>query len=71
MGKDTIIDQLKSPLIRNELIKTIKEIDTKSIALTLHKLLDSQLTDKDVFTVKLEIIKKMEELKSELIVGNP
>uniref|UniRef100_A0A6H2A6I8 Uncharacterized protein n=1 Tax=viral metagenome TaxID=1070528 RepID=A0A6H2A6I8_9ZZZZ len=71
MGKDTIIDQLKSPLIRNELIKTIKEIDTKSIALTLHKLLDSQLTDKDVFTVKLEIVKKMEELKSELIVGNP
>ena len=68
MGKDTIIDQLKSPLIRNELIKTIKEIDTKSIALTLHKLLDSQLTDKDVFTVKLEIIKKMEELKSELLV---
>ena len=69
MGKDTIIDQLKSPLIRNELIKTIKEIDTKSIALTLHKLLDSQLTDKDVFTVKLEIVKKMEELKSELIQG--
>jgi len=68
MGKDTIIDQLKSPLIRNELIKTIKEIDTKSIALTLHKLLDSQLTDKDVFTVKLEIVKKMEELKSELLV---
>jgi len=69
MGKDTIIDQLKSPLIRNELIKTIKEIDTKSIALTLHKLLDSQLTDKDVFTVKLAIVKKMEELKSELING--
>ena len=67
MGKDTIIDQLKSPLVRNELIKTIKEIDAKSIALTLHKLLDSQLTDKDVFTIKLEIVKKMEELKSELI----
>ena len=67
MGKDTLIDKLKSPFIRDELIKHIKKINTQSVAQAIHEHLDIQLTDKDVYAVKIAMAKKLEELKIELL----
>ena len=62
-----LIEKIKSNIIKGELIKQVQGLDAKQLALMLHNHLDILMEDKDILTVKLEIVKKMEELKSELI----
>lgn len=63
-------DRIKSPLICDELIKTIQVLDNKSlkdIAEIIHKMLDVQLVDEDIRKVKVEIALKLDFLKRELL----
>ena len=62
-----LIDNIKSALVKGELTKQIQAFNVKGLADELHKHLDILLTKKDIYAVKLEIAKKLEELKIELL----
>jgi len=62
-----LIDQVKSALVKGELIKQIQTLNVKGLASELHKHLDILLTDKDTYAVKIEIAKKLRELADGLI----
>lgn len=61
-----IVDKIKSPIIKRELLKTINEVDTKSLALVVNKLLDAQLLPNDKKEVQQEIGKLLMRLKEEI-----
>lgn len=62
MARDSLIDKLKSPIIRNELIKHIDKINVVRIAQGIHEHLDIQMTDKDVKIVEIVIKNKLAQL---------
>ena len=61
MGKDKLVDIIRSPLVRANLIEQIRAFDAKGATKQLYKHLDIFLTDKDIKLVFQEIKNKMME----------
>lgn len=62
-----IIKGIKSTIVRKELTPVIKAVDVKSINTTLHKLLVTKLTPKDMLIIKKEIANLLDKFKKELL----